>query len=502
MRYIAPRSKRLRSSLCHLLHLACMIVPLSRLGVGLESSGEASTVSHRHPVPNNLIMEEPPMNRRQFLRTANIAAAAAASSTALATVGVASERTPHGAPVMRRFNEQRWALDNIIQANGIDWDQGRTNTLLRACGLDVLNDMTGLRQRVRKYADITPAFEALARRREGLAKEHEEAGERIPARDNYYIASQYWAMAMWPIDEVDERINALNAKKRDSFTKYMQFADRRVEWVEIPHRGKTLPAIFTLPPGYQAGNRIPVVVAVPGMDGYKERFVGLRGDPWTERGVAVLCVEGPGYWEAPVRGLYVDVQGWAETGKEVMKWLLTRPEVDPERIGVVGSSFGSFFSAILISDEPRYRACAITGTCYEPGGQAIFEEASPTFKRRFMFMSGITDEREFDEFRKTLDWHGYAEKIKVPYLVVGGEADELCPLHNTEAFVKALGGPKQLIIYQDARHSIGGVPSANNGPETRTYQAEWMMARLARKPLKNERWFVEASGRINRTPLT
>jgi len=67
--------------------------------------------------------------------------------------------------------------------------------------------------------------------------------------------------------------------------------------------------------------------------------------------------------------------------------------------------------------------------------------------------------------------------------------------------VKALGGPKQLIVYQDGRHGIGGVPSAANGPELRTYQAEWIMARLAGKPLQNVRWFVEASGKIDKTPV-
>jgi dienelactone hydrolase len=443
------------------------------------------------------------MDRRQFLRTAKIAAVAAGSSTALAAAAFAAPavRNPQGEPVVRRFNEQRWALDNIIQANGVDWDQGRTNTLLRACGIDIVNDLNTVRQRVKKYADISPAFAAQAARREALAKEADQNEEKIPARDHYYVATQFWTMAMWPIDENDDKLKRFNAKKRETFGKYMQLADHRVEWVEIPYRGQQLPAVFHLPPGYQSGTKVPVIVAVPGMDGFKERNVALYGDPWMQRGVAVLAVEGPGYAEAPVRGIYVDVPGWAETGKEVMKWLLARPETDPERIGVTGSSFGSFFSTILMSDEPRYKACAITGTCYEPGGHTIFDEASPTFKKRFMFMSGITDEGEFDEFRKSIDWRGYAEKVKVPYLVACGESDELCPLVHTENFVKALGGPKQLVIYQDARHSIGGVPSAANGPETRTYQAEWLMSRLGGKPLKSERWFVEASGRINKTAL-
>jgi dienelactone hydrolase len=440
------------------------------------------------------------MDRRQFLRQASIVATAAGAGS-LGSPIAAQDRHPLGEPVMRRFDEERWVLDNIIQANGIDWDQPHTSILLRACGLDITGDMTALKQRVKKYADIAPAFEALARRREQRAKAAEQAGEKIPARDDYFIAAQYWASAMWPIDEVDHTLKMYNAKKRETFGKYMEFADHHVEWAEIPYRGKTLPAVFHLPPGYQGGAKVPVVVIVPGMDGYKEKYVSLYGDDWMQRGVAALCVEGPGYWEAPLRGIYVDVAGWAETGKEVMRWLAARPEVDADKVALTGSSVGSFFSALMMSDEPRYKACAITGTCYEPGGYTIFQTASPTFKRRFMFMSGINDEGEFDQFRKTLDWHGYAKKIKAPYLVIAGGSDELCPIESTQAFVAALAGPKQLMIYQDSRHGVGGVPSTFNGPQPRTYQAEWIMGRLAGKPIENERWYVEASGKVDKTAL-
>ncbi len=440
------------------------------------------------------------MDRRQFLRAAPLAAASAGATLAAGPLA-AAERHPVGAPVMRRFNEQRWALDNIIQANGIDWDQGRTSIMVRTCGAAVVGDMAVLRRRVKKYADIAPAFEALAKSREARARQAEDEGEIIEARDNYFIAAQYWASAMWPIDEVNDRIRRYNAKKRETFTRYIALAEHKVEWAEIPYRGKTLPAVFHLPPGYQPGRKVPAIVMVPGMDGNKEKYVSLYGDHWMQRGFAFLAVEGPGYWEAPLRGIYVDMNGWVETGKEVMKWLLARPEIDPEKIAVVGSSFGSLFSAVMMSDEPRYRACAVTATCYEPGGNAIFEQASPTFKHRFMFMSGITDEREFDEFRKSLDWRGYAERIKSPYLIAGGEADELCPLESTMSFAKALGGPKQLVIYADGRHGIAGVPAASNGPDPRDYQAKWIQARLAGKPFASEYWFVEPSGRIDKTAL-
>ena len=116
------------------------------------------------------------MLRRQFLRSIPLAAAAGLTSAAHA------EGLPVGEPKMKRFDDQRWVLDNIIQANGIDWDQGHTSTLLRACGLAIQDDMATWRQRVKKYADIVPAMEALARTREALAIEQELAEELIPER--------------------------------------------------------------------------------------------------------------------------------------------------------------------------------------------------------------------------------------------------------------------------------------------------------------------------------
>ena len=39
-----------------------------------------------------------------------------------------------GEPHMRRFQEQRWLIDNTIRANGIDWDQPRSMYISGPCG--------------------------------------------------------------------------------------------------------------------------------------------------------------------------------------------------------------------------------------------------------------------------------------------------------------------------------------------------------------------------------
>lgn len=408
-------------------------------------------------------------------------------------------QSPHRGVVTRRWTEQRWLIDNVIRSVGVDWDQPRTVSYNAPCGPEANADFAAIREKVKKYADIAPAFEATARRREAKARAAEEAGEHVTARQNYFMAAIHYAAAQWTFEENSDRNIALNQSKRECYTRYAKHADHPVEAAWIPFQGKALPGWFHLPPGY-SGGRIPAVVSIPGMDGFKEASVSMYGDRWLTRGIAVLTVEGPGQYESAVLGIHVSMPNWIEAGRAMMEWMRARPEVDPERIGVVGQSFGSFFSTIACANEPRFRACAVTASCLEPGFHTIFEEASPTFKRRFMYMSGYADETAFDSFCRTLTWEGHAEKIRVPYLCVQGEADELSPMAHTDRLFGTLKCPKQLVVYQDCRHSVGNVPSTNLGPAPQVLVADWMNARLSAKSLASERWFVESNGRIVKTP--
>src|SRR5438309_2351723 len=203
-----------------------------------------------------------------------------------------------GEPHVRRFEEQRWLIDNIIRANGIDWDQPRSLYLNAPCGIEATPDFAGIRERVKKMADIGPAFEAVARRREAKAKAAEEADRKVTARDNYFMAAIHWGAAQWPFDENNEQNIAYNTRKRECYASYARLADHRVEAAWIPLHGRALPAWFHLPPGYQGG-RVAAVVSVPGMDSFKETGVALYGDRWLSRGFAVLTIDGPGQYESP-----------------------------------------------------------------------------------------------------------------------------------------------------------------------------------------------------------
>jgi dienelactone hydrolase len=405
-----------------------------------------------------------------------------------------------GEPHMKRFEDQRWVLDNIVRSNGIDWDQPRSIYISGPCGMEGQADIAVVRERVKKMADIAPAFEAVAVRREAKAKAAEETGNKVTARDNYFMSAVYWGAAQWPYDQNDEANVACHLKKRENYTKYTALADHKIEAAWIPFKDTALPAWFHLPPGY-TGGKLPVIINVPGMDSYKEIQTALYGDRFLNRGFAVLNIDGPGQYESPMLGIYFSMDNWVATGTAVCDWLAKRPEVDMSKVVLSGTSFGTFFGTIATAHEPRISACAVISVCHEPGCHTIFQEASPTFKKRFMYMSGITDEAEFDKMRQGMTWEGHADKVKCPYLCVAGEWDELSPVEHSHRLVAAVKGPKRMVVYQESRHSVGNVPAANLGPFPPILVADWLADRVAGKPFLSEQWYVRSNGAIEKKPL-
>ncbi len=95
--------------------------------------------------------------------------------------------------------------------------------------------------------------------------------------------------------------------------------------------------------------------------------------------------------------------------------------------------------------DDRLKAGVFRSVCHEPGMNTLFNVASPTFKLRYMYMAGYTDEAEFDKFTQTLSLKGVGAKIKCPYLVLAGEDDQLSPIEYTYDLFETVSAPKQLL---------------------------------------------------------
>lgn len=402
----------------------------------------------------------------------------------------------------KRLREQKWLLDIVISTVGLDWDLLRMGMATAPVGFEAMGDWSQAVAKAKRFDEITPTFSEIAAHREMRAREAERNGDEVTARESYLVASIYYGISQWPIDEVSELNLTLNAKKLDCYSRYAQRAHHRIERVEIKMGSDIIPAWLHLPLIGEAP--YPVVIMVPGMDNFKEVMIWAYGDKMIERGFAALAIDGPGQAEALMRGLRVTADNFGEAGRACMNWIDSRADLDRDRIGVFGRSFGSYAGTVLANSiADRLKGAVVGLACFEPGFHRIFEEGSPTFKSRFMMMSGYDDEPEFDKFISNFDLRTRVGNLTCPYMVLGGELDELAPFRYVFEVAKKVPGPVQIVAYQNERHAPGRAQSAQLGPHWYSMMADWLAARVRdRIPFEASRYlYVKSSGDVEERPF-
>jgi fermentation-respiration switch protein FrsA (DUF1100 family) len=401
-----------------------------------------------------------------------------------------------------RWQQQRWILDAVISTVGIEWDQARVASKSKPGGEVAVSDFRAAARKMKKFDDIHREFAAMARKREAKARIFEEQGRTVAAGESYIAAALLWASACWPIFEESATLHEFEARMNACYAKFIKYAPHPIERAEIPFGKKHLPAYLHLPRKPAPGEKFPCIISIGGMDGSKENMVSIYGDRFLTRGLAVLAVDGPGQAESVGRGIYFTESNFGDAGLAIHAWLSKHPAIDINRLAIRSSSFGSYFGTVAAAAlGDKVRGYAVSGVCHEPGCYTIFNMASPTFKARFMFMSGYQDEEAFDRFCKKIDLRPVAPKIKCPYMVVAGENDQLSPIEHTERLFESITAPKRLVIYEGANHGVGGAPSAENGEEKNTLVADWLLDRIKGKKAKSERVWVDSSGHATAKPF-
>ncbi|HEU0070865.1 MAG TPA: alpha/beta hydrolase [Alphaproteobacteria bacterium] len=401
----------------------------------------------------------------------------------------------------KRWQEQRWVLDSIIKAIGPEWDQGRIASKSKPGGETAEKDFRAAARRMKRFDDMHREFANAARKRQARAKAYEEQGRFVTAGESYIAAALLWASACWPIFEANETLHAYEEQMNHCYAKFIKYAPHPIEKVEVPYGKKSLPAYLHLPRKPAAGEKFPCVISIGGMDGSKENMVSIYGDRFLARGLAVLAIDGPGQAESASRGIFFTPTAFADAGIAIHKFLSTKKSIDINKLAIRSSSFGSYFGTVASAAlGDKIKGYAVSGVCQEPGCHTIFETASPTFKARFMFMSGYDDEAAFDKMRQKIDLRPVAPKIKAPYMVVAGENDQLSPIEYTEELFHLINAPKRLVIYEGANHSVGDAPSVEAGDEKNALIADWLLDRVNGKPFQSERVWYTSSGKAEITP--
>src|SRR5215510_5508150 len=216
-------------------------------------------------------------------------------------------------------------------------------------------------------------------------------------------------------------------------------------------RAERTPAVLLLP-GYQADPPIPKEWA---RKGYIALSVAPRGKLRSHRQF------NPGYPNLITYNI-VDRHTYAYRGFYVDAWrgmdfLLSRPEVEPSRIGVTGSSQGGGLTITTAAMRSEVRAAA-AGAPYLCGFMdAISLTHTYPYEEINDFLRTHPDSRRtVEETVAYFDGLNFADKITCPIIVNIGLQDNVCPPETGYALFNRIGATdKQLYTYEGHGHDAG-----------------------------------------------
>ncbi|MDP2240901.1 MAG: alpha/beta fold hydrolase [Burkholderiales bacterium] len=244
----------------------------------------------------------------------------------------------------------------------------------------------------------------------------------------------------------------------------------------------TLPALFMKAPG--VSGRAPTVVVFDGMDNCKEMSVLFAGLEFAARGWHTLAIDGPGQGESlRLRELYAR-HDYEAPGAAAYDYVSSRPDVDPEKVIVMGYSFGGYYAARVAAFEKRYAAgVAMSALHWDLAAwQAEIkrkQEANPkntaqsTFHFRWI-MGCIDDGNAAIEKAKKFSLAGVAEKISRPFLIVHGADDKVVPVANAHKLYEAIGSREKHLRILTAEDGGSYHAQADNRQVGIDYIADWI----------------------------
>jgi dienelactone hydrolase len=285
---------------------------------------------------------------------------------------------------------------------------------------------------------------------EAKGREAEKAGHKLTAAAYLMRACNYYQAGERFLQPKSAKGDEVYKRSVKCFADAARMVNRpRIESVEVPYKGKSLPALFVHADPAVAGTKpAPAMVYLDGFDVTKEiqYFTGVPD--LAARGVACLIVDGPGNGES-VR--FRDLPLIAETedyASAAYDYLATRKEVDAKRVGVVALSLGGYYAPRAASLEPRF-ACSIAW-----GAQWDYYEV---WKKRFdaldsgkvqslsvppehlEWVLGVEGRAAALEKLKKFSLDGIVQKMKCPFLLVHGKEDEQIPMATAQKCFDAVG---------------------------------------------------------------
>jgi dipeptidyl aminopeptidase/acylaminoacyl peptidase len=221
--------------------------------------------------------------------------------------------------------------------------------------------------------------------------------------------------------------------------------------------GWDIEGIITYPHGYQAGTRYPMILQVHG--GPHGRFAATFNQSaqiWASRGYVVLQGNPRGSSGRTFAFSNANRNDWG--GKDYVDLMrgvdqvIARGIADPERLAIMGGSYGGFMTFWAITQTTRFKAAI--GHAGISDWYSFFGQTDIPNLLEFGFGGLPTQSKKTYEKWSPVE---YATKVTTPLLITHGENDLRVPIPQADQYyrvLKKLGKPVEFLRYPREGHGI------------------------------------------------
>lgn len=247
-----------------------------------------------------------------------------------------------------------------------------------------------------------------------------------------------------------------------------------VEFTATSPDGSEVQAWLMKPAGFQEGHKYPMLFNIHGgpFSQYGNKFfdefqiyagagyVVVYSNPRGSSGYSEewgRAIRGPKNKEDPGAGWgAVDFDDLMAVVDEA---LVRFPFIDPDRIGVMGGSYGGFMTSWIIGHTDRFKAAVSERAVNNQITMCWTSDIGPYFRSYF----GLTYLEDPEEYLR-MSPISYVDNVKTPVLILHSENDLRCPISQAEELftaLKLLGREVEFVRFPGESHELSrsGAPA-------------------------------------------
>jgi hypothetical protein len=274
-----------------------------------------------------------PFSRRSLLRSGALGAGAAAvlgtGLSGAAAAAVPGTSASAAAP-FQLFSQADLDFETLVVLGGAAYGVSELG--------EVVTAVNGINAAGATYQAYYDQFQALAQQVSQLGGQELKAGHRASARGAYLRAAAYYDLCLYFVLATTARAQeaGVYAATHACWDQASQLFDPPFERVRIPYEGSWLPGYLLKPDARDI--RRPTVILNGGSDTTSIDMYVFGGAAALERGYNALIFDGPGQGSMLFQRQVPYRADWEKVIIPVVDYLRSRPEVDQDRIALLGLS--------------------------------------------------------------------------------------------------------------------------------------------------------------------